>query len=85
MLRGAQTGSTATSQEEESGFAESLNRLLRDEFLSREVLWGVDHAQPIVATWWRAYNEGRPHGALGYRTPAEVAQDSSANDARTGP
>ncbi len=41
--------------------------------LAEEVFWGVEHAQVLVERWRRQYNEERPHSALGYRTPAEVA------------
>ena len=57
----------------ENGYAESFNGKLRDECLNEEVFWGEQHAQVIVERWRRQYNEERPHSALGYRTPAEVA------------
>ncbi len=58
----------------ENGVAESFNGKLRDECLNEEVFWGEQHAQVIVERWRRHYNEERPHSALGYRTPAEVAR-----------
>ncbi len=57
----------------ENGFAESFNGKLRDECLNEEVFWGEEHAQVIVERWRRQYNNERPHSALGYRTPAEIA------------
>jgi putative transposase len=57
----------------ENGYAESFNGKLRDECLNEEVFWHQAHAQVIVERWRRQYNEERPHSALGYRTPAEVA------------
>ena len=57
----------------ENGYAESFNGKFRDECLNEEVFWGEQHAQVIVERWRRHYNEERPHSALGYRTPAEVA------------
>ena len=67
----------------ENGVAESFNGKFRDECLNREVFWGAAHAQVIVETWRRTYNEERPHSALGYRTPAEVAKALSTSSART--
>lgn len=67
----------------ENGIAESFNGKLRDECLNREVFWGAAHAQVIVERWRRQYNEERPHSALGYRTPAEVAAALSTSNGRT--
>jgi putative transposase len=57
----------------ENGYAESFIGKLRDECLNVEVFVGVADAQVLVERWRREYNEARPHSALGYRTPAEVA------------
>jgi transposase InsO family protein len=70
---GARTISIAPGHPWENGYAESFNGKLRDECLNAEVFWGEQHAQVIVERWRRHYNEERPHSALGYRTPAEVA------------
>jgi putative transposase len=67
----------------ENGFAESFIGKFRDECLNQEVFWGEKHAQVTVETWRRAYNHERPHSALGYRTPAEVAKSSPTSSART--
>jgi transposase InsO family protein len=67
----------------ENGVAESFNGKFRDECLNREVFWAEAHAQVIVERWRRQYNEERPHSALGYRTPAEVAGALSTSNART--
>ncbi len=70
---GTATVSIAPGHPWENGFAESFNGKLRDECLNEEVFWGEQHAQVMVERWRRQYNEERPHSALGYRTPAEVA------------
>jgi putative transposase len=59
----------------ENGYAESFIGKLRDECLNEEVFWNAWHAQTVVEAWRHQYNHARPHSALGYRTPAEVAQD----------
>ncbi len=75
---GAGTISIAPGRPWENGYAESFNGKLRDECLNEEAFWGVEHAQVIVERWRRQYNEERPHSALGYRTPAEVANQATA-------
>ncbi len=60
----------------ENGYCESFNGKLRDECLNEEVFYNQRYAQVVIEKWRRQYNEERPHSSLGYRTPAEVAQDS---------
>jgi transposase InsO family protein len=62
----------------ENGYAESFNGKFRDECLNEKVFWHERHAQVVVERWRRQYNEERPHSALGYRTPAEVAATAPA-------
>lgn len=57
----------------QNGYAESFHSRLRDEFLNREVFDSRAEAKALAAQWQDAYNEERPHSALGYRTPAEFA------------
>lgn len=58
----------------ENGYAESFNGKFRDECLNEEIFASEREAQVIVELWRRQYNESRPHSALGYRTPAEMAK-----------
>ena len=58
----------------ENGYAESFNSRLRDEFLNCEVFDHVQSAQAMGTAWRVAYNEYRPHSALGYQTPAEFGR-----------
>jgi transposase InsO family protein len=62
----------------ENGYAESFNGKFRDECLNEEVFWHERQAQVVVERWRQHYNEERPHSALGYRTPAEVAATALA-------
>jgi transposase InsO family protein len=55
----------------ENGYAESFNSKVRDELLNAEEFGSVREARVLAAAWKREYNHVRPHGALGYRTPAE--------------
>ncbi len=41
--------------------------------LDREVFTSLLEAQVVTEDWRVEYNEGRPHGALGYATPTEFA------------
>lgn len=57
----------------QNGFIESFHGKFRDECLNRE--WfttGLD-AISVIEQWRKAYNTQRPHSALGYQTPAQVA------------
>jgi putative transposase len=71
--QGSSTVHIAPGHPWENGYVESFNGKLRDECLNEEVFWHERHAQVVVERWRRHYNEERPHSALGYQTPAEVA------------
>ena len=58
----------------ENGYVESFNGKLRDELLNVEVFETLKEAQVLVERWRRAYNQRRPHSALGYRPPAPEAR-----------
>jgi len=57
----------------ENGYAESFNARLRDELLGMEAFTSVLEARVVLEDRRRVYNERRPHGALGYETPAAFA------------
>jgi transposase InsO family protein len=46
---------------------------LGDELLKREVFSSLLQAKVLVEEYRNHYNGERPHSALGYRTPTEVA------------
>lgn len=56
----------------ENAYVESFNGRLRDECLNRELFGSLLEAQVILGDWRQGYNRYRPHGGLGYRTPAQV-------------
>ena len=58
----------------ENAYCESFNSRLRDEFLNRELFTSELEAKVLSAQWRRAYNEMRPHSALGDQTPSEFAR-----------
>lgn len=57
----------------ENGYIESFNSVFRDELLDRELFANLLEAQVITEEYRKKYNEFRPHGALGYETPAAFA------------
>jgi putative transposase len=63
----------------QNGHIESFNGKLRDECLSTHWFTSLRQARHIIEYWRRDYNHVRPHSALGYATPNEFAQTSSAS------
>lgn len=54
----------------ENGYVESFNGKLRDELLNGELFYTLWEAQVVIERWRQAYNQVRPHSALGYQPPA---------------
>ena len=55
----------------ENGYCESFNGRLRGELLNGEIFYTLQEAtKTLIEEWRREYNEIRPHGSLGYRSPA---------------
>jgi putative transposase len=70
----------------QNGLVESFNGRLRDECLNQHWFADLAEARRTVEAWRVDYNEVRPHGALGYRTPAEVRREHEpATAERRGP
>lgn len=63
----------------ENGYAESFHSRLRDEFLACEEFESLPTARKLSASWKEDYNHHRPHGSLGYVTPAEFAARLAAS------
>ncbi len=57
----------------ENAYSETFISRLRDELLNREVFANLKEAQVLAGDYREHYNHHRPHGALGYLTPAEFA------------
>lgn len=57
----------------QNGYAESFHSRLRDEFLAIEEFESLAAARKLTAAWKDDYNHRRPHGSLGYQTPAAFA------------
>lgn len=52
---------------------ESFHGRFRDECLNREQLWTLTEARVVIEDFRCEYNERRPHGKLGYQSPARFA------------
>ena len=61
----------------QNGFVESFHGRFRDECLNREVLWTLTEARVVIEDFRCEYNERRPHGKLGYQSPARFAAQLS--------
>ena len=57
----------------ENAYSETFISRLRDELLDREVFADLKEAKVLAKDYRDHYNHHRPHGALGYLTPAEFA------------
>ena len=62
----------------QNGHVESFNGSLRDECLNRELILSVAEARVLSADYRRHYNHERPHGGIGYLTPAAMRAASQA-------
>lgn len=65
---------------------ESFNGRMREECLNASWFENVRDARRKIEAWNEDYNHRRPHSALGYRTPAEMAAqfEAAAKAALTG-
>lgn len=58
----------------QNAYIESFNGRFRDECLNEHWFTSVGHAQVVIETWRREYNEDRPKKGLGGLTPALYAR-----------
>ena len=68
----------------QNGHVESFNGSLRDECLDRELMLSVAEARVLIEDYRRHYNEERPHGGIGYRTPAQARREALASSRPPG-
>ena len=71
--QGAETHHIAPGKPWQNAFGESFHARLRDECLSCEEFWSVEHARVVLESWRHEYNTEHLHSSLGYQTPAEFA------------
>lgn len=58
----------------QNAYVESFNGRFRDECLNEHWFTSLAHAQAVIETWRREYNEERPKKGLGGLTPAAYAK-----------
>src|SRR4029077_15792747 len=58
----------------QNAYIESFNSRLRDECLNEHWFTSLAHAQTVIESWRREYNEQRPKRSLGGLTPHEYAR-----------
>lgn len=59
----------------QNGKNERFNGILREELLNREIFYSLDEARVLIERHQRRYNTIRPHGAIGFKTPSEFAEE----------
>jgi len=64
----------------QNAICESFNGRLRDECLNQHWFLNLHDARTILEGWRRDYNELRPHGALGHRTPEQVRRQFQTSE-----
>jgi putative transposase len=64
---------------------EAFNGRLRQECLNQHWFLSLDDARAKIEAWRGGYNEARPHGSLGWATPAEYARQCLACQALAEP
>ena len=65
----------------QNAYIESFNGRLRDECLNEHWFLNLKHAQVIIESWRREYNEERPKKALGGLTPTAYARQLAERSA----
>ncbi len=69
---------------QQNAFSESFNGWLRDELLNETLFRSLPHARAALAAWRDDYNHHRPHGKLGWLTPASCAARWTENEELEG-
>ena len=60
-------------------FVESFGSRVRDEVLAVEAFDSLLEAKTVIEEWRNTYNHQRPHGSLGWKTPAAYASCMETN------
>lgn len=63
----------------QNGYVESFNGRLRDECLNGNWFGSLAEARDVIESWRIDYNDFRPHGSLGYKTPSEFAKNAASH------
>jgi len=71
--RGVELRMIQAGKPTQNAYIESFNGKFRDECLNEHWFRTLAEAREIVGRWRLDYNQGRPHSAIEYQTPAEFA------------
>jgi putative transposase len=63
----------------QNAWIESFNGRMRDEHLNGQLFDSLFAAQVLTEDWRIDYNENRPHGAHGWKSPARFAREWTTN------
>jgi putative transposase len=63
----------------ENGYIESFISRQPDELLNQELFPSLAEARVVLDLWRSEYNQQRPHGSLGWQTPAAFAAHLEAH------
>jgi putative transposase len=69
----------------ENAYSETFISRLRDELLNREMFANLKEAKVLAEDYRDHYNHHRPHGALGYLTPAAFTAIEALSGQTSGP
>ena len=58
---------------EQNGMIERFIRTKKEECVWHHHFESISHAREVIGRWIRHYNTERPHQALGYQVPAQIA------------
>lgn len=59
----------------QNAFIESFNSRIRAECLNAQWFSSLEQARLVIEAWRKEYEQDRPHGSLGGKTPKEVANE----------
>lgn len=68
----------------QNGHVESFNGSLRDERLDPELMFSVAEARVLIENYRRHYDDERPHGGIGYRTPGQARREARVSSRSAG-
>jgi putative transposase len=64
----------------DNAYIEAFNGRLREECLNQHWFLSLRDAREKIEAWRIGYNESRPHGSLGWLTPAEFARQCTESE-----
>lgn len=59
----------------QNAYVESFNSRFRDECLNEELFSDLEDARKKIERWRKIYNEKRPHGSIGMKTPKQFEEE----------